>query len=228
MRLRPGQLRFLSDRYDAGIRWADDQLGRFLAELEASGRLAGALVVVVSDHGEELGEHGRIGHQETLHLESLRVPWILAGPGVAPAVLREPAGLADVAPTLLDLLGVEAPAGIAASLGPLLRGQRAADPSRPRFSENDWGRSLRSLVRGDHHLISAAGERALQVYDWRADPGERSELSAQRPELRDELWRSLAAHFQRAAFAGPVAPPGAAPSPDGVQRERLRSLGYVE
>jgi len=80
MALTPGQARSLSDRYDAGIRHADDLLAQFLADLGRRGRLDDTLVVVVSDHGEEFMEHGKVGHRGTLYMQSLRVPWLMAGP----------------------------------------------------------------------------------------------------------------------------------------------------
>src|SRR5206468_9772239 len=78
-RLRPHQRPVL---YDREIRFADDELRRLFAALEADGRLAHTLVVLTSDHGEEFLEHGYIGHGATLPDEVLRVPLPFLGPGI--------------------------------------------------------------------------------------------------------------------------------------------------
>src|SRR5436309_4712262 len=123
--LTPGQAKFLSDRYDASIRYADDLLAGFLERLEAGGRLSDTLVVVLSDHGEEFLEHGRIGHRATQYIESLRIPWIMVGPGLEPRVVQEPAGLADVMPTVLGLLRIPPPPSDGVSLLRVLQGRDA-------------------------------------------------------------------------------------------------------
>src|SRR5262249_22562701 len=93
------------------------------AELDRRGFLDNALVVIVSDHGEEFIEHGRTSHGRTLYEESVHVPFIVVGPGVAAGRrVAENVSLIDLAPTLLDLLGL---------------------PPEPRFE----GRSLAPLVR---------------------------------------------------------------------------------
>ena len=81
-RADPGQVRYLSDRYDASIRQADDALGPFLDHLATSGHLDDTIVVITSDHGEEFWEHGQIGgHALSLHREVLMVPLVILGPG---------------------------------------------------------------------------------------------------------------------------------------------------
>jgi arylsulfatase A-like enzyme len=224
MALTPGQVRFLSDRYDASIRHADDLLHRFLLQLEELGVLQKTYVAVISDHGEEFGEHGRIGHQLGLYLESLRVPWILAGPGLTPRVVAAPASLADVAPTLLELLEVPAPAMEGVSLVRTLRGERVRE--RGIFSQLGSDSELKSVFLGSHHLITApAGLPSL--FDWRADPLEQFDLLGAEPERARVLLRALADREERLAgvprFSG-----SAAPTASADERERLRLLGYVE
>jgi len=103
-------LRHLSDLYDAGIRQLDDRLAELFARLDELGLRDSTLVVVTSDHGEELGEHGGVPHGRTMHRELLGVPLLLHGPGVPRGRrVRELATLADVVPTVLGRLGIEAP-----------------------------------------------------------------------------------------------------------------------
>ncbi len=122
------------DAYDASIREADDALGGFLRELDHLGLAERTLVVLVSDHGEAFGEHGMVEHGMSPHEPALRVPLVLRGPGV-PAGRRvaSPASLVDVAPTILDLLGLAPlPRAQGRSLAPAL-GADASLPDVPIF-----------------------------------------------------------------------------------------------
>lgn len=224
MQLSQGQAQFLSDRYDAGIRQADDHLGRFLARLEKRGVLEDTVVAVVSDHGEEFLEHGQIGHL-TLHMEILRVPWIVAGPGIESRVVTEPVGLEDVMPTLLALLEIPSPPTEGVSMLPAIRGERRSAPDRARFSELGVGPELRSAVLGDHHIIEGWNHRML--FDWRADPNEQIDLATTEAdrvaELRAVLMenaglRSKSPLKAKAGLMGPL---------DEDLKRRLRALGYA-
>jgi arylsulfatase A-like enzyme len=228
MALTAGQARFISDRYDGSIRYADDLLSGFLTRLERLGVLDTTVVAIVSDHGEEFLEHGKVGHRGTLYIQSLRVPWLMAGPGLPPRVVREPVGLADVMPTLLDLLAVPAPPMRGSSLMPVIRGERVARGDRMIFSQNDWGLNLYSAVVGDHHIIVDNIRAVARFYDWREDPEERTNRVG-RDAVRDrELWLAARSRFRAlkndearvaAEKLGPVS---------AEQREQLSALGYVE
>ncbi len=104
-------LQFILDMYDAELRRLDDIYSRLFAKLEAMGELDNTIIVFLSDHGEEFGEHGKWGrHTYALHEELLRVPLIVAGPGVPQGQTIDAAvRLVDVAPTILDLVGVGYP-----------------------------------------------------------------------------------------------------------------------
>ncbi len=97
------------NRYINSVHHLDQQLGRVLDRLERDGRLDDTLVVITGDHGEEFMEHGRWGHNSEFHDEQVRVPLVLAGPGVPGGVVTAPTSHLDVAPTLLGLLGVSNP-----------------------------------------------------------------------------------------------------------------------
>ena len=85
------------DEYDAKLRYCDAQVGRLLAAVPAD-----TLVIITADHGEEFGEHGGIGHGQTLHDEVLHVPLIIRWPGHEPRVETGLVGLDRIAPALLD------------------------------------------------------------------------------------------------------------------------------
>ena len=169
----------VAEPYDGEIAEADAQLGRLLAALDATGLAASTLVVVAGDHGEALGEHGERSHGLLLYEPTLRVPWIVRGPGVrAGAALRTPVGLVDLAPTALELLalpplpatGERAGRSLAESL------RRGSEPSAvDLYAETEYPRllgwaALAALRRGSAKLV--AGPEP-ELFDLAADPGER-------------------------------------------------------
>ena len=223
--LTPEELRFLADRYDGGVRWVDDALAGLLAGLDAVGAWENTVVVVTSDHGEELGEHGRIGHEETVHRTVLAVPLLIAAPGLAPRTVQTPVGLADLVPSLLELCRVPPRTGLDGfSLVRLLTGH--ADGERPnrRLSELAWKAQLTSLLGSEDHLILDRTVGEARYFELADDPAEARDLARERPKRALELHHALRARsesLQRGRRA-PLRAPGAS----GEVLERLRRLGY--
>src|SRR5262245_37073788 len=104
--------RNMQGAYDAEVAYADSLVGRLLDSLASDGRLAETLVVVVGDHGESLGEHEEQSHGFFIYDADVHIPLILAGPGVPERVVNDQVRIVDVMPTVLDLLGVEAPGAV--------------------------------------------------------------------------------------------------------------------
>ncbi|MDJ0851212.1 MAG: sulfatase [Myxococcota bacterium] len=222
--------------YDGEIRFVDRELARLFAALEARGLLEHTLVVFTSDHGEEFDEHGSMeGHGWTLYDEVTHVPLLLRFPDdrYAGTVVGEPVSGVDVAPTILDALGLAVPGAFAGrSLLPLVRGESVA--SRPVFSQirrfnRKWA------VRTDRHKLvytADTGTNAFgvpvrpgyELYDLAADPGERRDRYAESGPEALALVRALDAF--RAARAREPAPPAAPLSAE--ERRRLRALGYLD
>ncbi len=190
------QQRHLIDLYDAGLAWVDAEVGRLLARIEAAGLTDDTLVVITSDHGEAFGERGFNGHNQSVHHEQTRVPLILRIPGTETRRVRERVSLVDLAPTLLDLLGVEAPAAMQGrSLRPAwdAAAARAADgwtPS-PALSEVDSNvtraRALTigglKYIEGDPQAgVTLPSRQAVMLYDLRTDPLETMNLAGDDPE----------------------------------------------
>ncbi len=224
-------LQSLRDLYDGEIRWTDFHVGRVLDALERTGLARETLVVVLSDHGEELGDHGGTFHGHTLFDELTRVPLVIAGPGIEPRVVPDLVRTVDVLPTLLELVGCAVPDGLAGrSLVPLLDGAGLAE--RPAVAELRLRASapLRSIVSGRWKLVIdlAAEPPTPSLYDRVADPGERRDVAADHPDvvraLTAELERTLAQAEAAAARYGrsPERVPGA------EELDALRDLGYAE
>jgi arylsulfatase A-like enzyme len=112
----------LEGLYDAEVASLDGELRKTFAALKRQGLLDDAIVVFTADHGEEFHEHGHFGHGQALFEEGVRVPLIFVGPGIAAGRVDENVSLVDVAPTLLDLLGLQPqPSFEGRSLAPMMR-----------------------------------------------------------------------------------------------------------
>jgi arylsulfatase A-like enzyme len=146
MALTPGQARYLSDRYDEDVRRVDDALRKLFAGLDRLGLWEQTVVIVTSDHGEEFLERGQIGHERTLSREVLSIPLLVAAPGVGPRVVEGVVGLADLVPTVLELVG-RGPAGRldGRSLVPLMRGE--TDGTRRNWVLSELGWQVERLAR---------------------------------------------------------------------------------
>lgn len=161
--------------YDGEIAYADSALGNFIAYLQKRGWYDSALIIVVGDHGEGLGEHGENTHGIFLYDSTTHVPLIVKLPGEQSAGKEITAQVrtTDIVPTVLDVLGNAAPAQIdGASLKPYFAGSETAD--RIAFAQTDYPLNfgwapLRAVRDAKTKLIEAPRP---EFYDLRADPGE--------------------------------------------------------
>jgi arylsulfatase len=161
-------LAYMQALYDGGIRYTDSMVGELLRGLDERGLLTRTLVALVADHGEEFLEHGGLGHGQTLHRELLRVPLLLAGPGIAPHDVTATVSLVDVYPTLCQLTGTPVPADLQGqSLVPLL-GAGGTPTARVAFAE--CGGTRLSLARGSRGRRARNTDAALASLGVRAGP----------------------------------------------------------
>ena len=226
--------------YDAALAELDDLTGSLLEALAAAGRLDRAAVIVTSDHGELLGEHHMLDHQYALWEPLLRVPLVVRAPGrLAPGRDARPVANFDVFATLLELAGVDAPAGTRAHslLAPQQeRARLAEDPAvasvgidavreaHPGFDPTPFRRRLRAWIEGPHkYLWSSDGRHAL--YDLAKDPAESRDLRGDEPELAARLAADLDAYHATLRPCRPALGAAAPVTPE--ERERLRALGYA-
>jgi choline-sulfatase len=188
----PAEREWMRRLYEAEVRWADDAVGSLMAELKRSGLYDGTLIVLLSDHGEEFWDHRGIGHGHTLYGELLRVPFLMKLPGSAPRTVAIPVSTASVAATILDLTGTPLSADYPAarSLTPLLQGQSL--PPEPLLATGLQKIEERQAVLfGDFKLIRWQTSGRLELYDVARDPGEKTDLSASRPDRVTEGTRLL-------------------------------------
>lgn len=222
--------------YNAEIRFLDDGLAALMAELEHRGVLDHTLVVLTADHGEELLDHGGLGHGKTVELEQLRIPLIFAGGAVdawAGTRIDQLVRNLDLGPTLADFAGIESPVEFEGrSLVPMIHG--ADDNAAPPVSFA-WTADLRSLTDTEWHCMAHTSDDRVVLYHRFSDPMGMTDVGADHPEIvaacLGELDRLEAVKVQADARARVLkaVETGSEPPPDSeIVLEQLRALGYVE
>jgi arylsulfatase A-like enzyme/TolA-binding protein len=223
--------------YDGEIAYSDELVGRFVDALKAQRRYEAATILLVSDHGEGLGDHGELEHGLFIYDESIRVPFIVKPPGGAPRLRSGQAGgrrvaapvqLADVAATLLEAGagagGGSATLGGSRSLWSVVKG---ADPASLReigvYSESLYPRyhfgwsELQALTDARYRYIKAP---RAELYDLTSDPREQRNIAAERPQAA----QAMRAALDRLASGAKVNRPSAVTA---AEREQFQALGYV-
>ncbi len=188
------------------IEFIDDAVGRIMSAIDGLGLAEDTLVLFTADHGDVFGDHGLMLKHFTHYDPVIRVPLILGGAGIGSGSHRALASSADIAPTLLDLVG--APALAAAqgrSLRPLLEGgsdswRRAVlvEEDQPYGLESLPGPvRLRTVVTDALRYTRISGTDVAELYDLRADRDERVNVAASDPDLRHEADAVMVAELMR-------------------------------
>ncbi len=214
---------YLESLYDGEIRYTDEVLGKLLASLESLGFLDNAIVVVTADHGEEFGEHGGVLHGGTLFEELLHVPLIIGGAGINRGIV-DPSlvSLVDIAPTLLSLTGLEIPN--------VMEGRSVFGRPSEKWQDQrvfaQYGDQLYCVRTPRWKLIQRTSNQRVKLFDLHRDPGERRNLSAQRPNLSAALLAELEDWRARRPQLDLDSRREVELTEEMV--EELRALGYVE
>lgn len=215
--------------YRAEVEFVDERVGYMLEALRLNSLLDHTLIIFTSDHGEMFGEHGRWGHPGVLYDEAVRVPLIVAGPGVAAGLRVESVvSLLDLVPTLAELLGVDAPDDPAGrSLAAALSG--GAIESAAVLLGNKQVHEPRALLDWPHKLTVSGAEQPPTLFDLSTDRGELNDLAAEHSNLVGTLGEVLRAMEVRNARRLAIAaePAGSRPI-SGTTFEKLKALGYLD
>ena len=209
--------------YDGEIATVDQIVGKFTDYLRREGLYEKALIVLVSDHGEGLGEHGELEHGVLLYRETLHVPMMIKLPGKADAgqAVAPPVGLEDLFPTIAGIVGAPLPAGLAGKAVPLSAAEARSFPVRDIYSETLYPRyhfgwsDLAALTNDRYEYIHAPKD---EIYDIVADPAQKQNLAAALPPPFRRMRNALL------AMDRPRQAPGHG---DPEQVKKLAALGYL-
>jgi arylsulfatase A-like enzyme/Flp pilus assembly protein TadD len=214
-----------ADRYDGEVEHADEIVGRFIDHLKAKQLYDRATIVLLSDHGEGLGDHGEDEHGIFLYRETIRVPLVIKLPGARGAGRRvaAPVQHIDIPPTILDLTGAAAGGGSRGrSLRPLLDGSGPlakttiySESLSPRYHFG-WS-ELYALSDDRYRLIRAPRD---ELYDIQQDPKELKSIAGERAQARTAMRAALDAIIANASVDAPSAV-------SAEDRQKLAALGYV-
>lgn len=183
------------DKYDAEVTYTDRYIGKLLDFVEAKPWGKRTVIVVTADHGEAFGEHGQFAHGFELWENLVRVPMFFVVPGLSPKRIDAPRSAIDLAPTILELLGVdpktsadggvldlEGKSLVAEMSGKEPPAEREVVLDLPMTSDND---KRRAVVHGSLKIVAYGKEEALKLFDLAADPEEKSPIT--RGEQFDEM-----------------------------------------
>jgi len=219
---------FAGDPYAGEIAHVDQCIGQVLDRLRTLGVYDDTLVIITSDHGESLGEHGESGHALMIYQSTLHVPLIIRTPTSDVARrIADGVSLVDIVPTVLDLVGAKSPPRVQGiSLRAALTGQPLPVREWPLYSESleaaSFGCStLDGLLEGNWKYIRAPRQ---ELFDTAVDPGELKNLFGTHTGVAENLRRRLEASIQKMVALAPGRSRGPV---DQAAVKRFESLGYV-
>lgn len=193
--------------YDRALAATDTMMLELVGAFSGRSAEQAPIVVVTADHGEGLGDHGAPYHSTDLYNSQIRVPFVIAGPGVKPGRITETVSLTDLTPTILELAGFVPPTGPSmdgSSLADLASGRRASTPDGgTAFAAMIKDRSnpggVTAVIKGPWKLIEA---KSFELYNIHRDPDEKSNVVTTHVQTYDEL-RVLLKKFKDAANNSP-------------------------
>jgi choline-sulfatase len=225
----PFKARYRDAPYDGEIAYADFEVGKLLAALRTRGLFDSTVIAVAADHGEAFGEHGEQTHGLFLYDETIHVPLLVKFAGAKPVPRRVDArvGLVDLAPTILQAVGITPSAAMQGkSLMDLVNADADRGATdRPAYAETDYpfrafGWSPLRAWRAGKYLYVDAPQREL--YDQMSDPGALRNLAGNSTAVADTMASQLDDFHARTSSAAPA---GTGITPD--QAEQLQALGYI-
>jgi arylsulfatase A-like enzyme len=230
----PEQFRYTSgirvtpkDQYDAELAYTDYYIGKLINKLKQKGIYDSSLIIITSDHGESIGDHGESTHGFFVYHSTVHVPLIIKIPGLSgSARINEVTGLIDIVPTVCSILGINPPSAVQGEdLTAFLGKQKPAKPERYLYSES-WEpvkfgcARLQAITTNRHKYIQTVRS---ELYDLAIDPREKRDLIKRDPDLANKLDTQVTTLTGKAVIAAENTV-----KLDEESLNRLASLGYVQ
>jgi len=237
----PGKIRDTILNYDSEIAYMDRNLGILLDLLREKGILDDAVILILADHGESLGEHGYWGHGRRVYDQMMRIPLVVHAPRQIPGHrrIRQPVSTLDLLPTILSLADLPPPPGASMQGRDLSGFLRRGDPLPPQriyfetfrgtikrftkfvFKNLPKSPMLMGYEEDGFKYILSPGDSSLEIYDLSGDPGEENNLAGRTPS--PALVSHMTSWYHSGLHTGPVR---ARLSREEI--EQMRSLGYID
>ena len=240
----------IQNTYSGSVLDADQRIGEIIEALKKSGEWDNTLFMVISDHGEEMNDHGGWQHDQSVYQELVHVPFVVRFPGDEYAGLRvrEPVSMVDVLPTVLDYIGredlIEDASGT--SVLPLVENKAATGNSEPtadspmrvvamRHNKKKYYKPYKEN-RGDLNLVVRKGQwkailnlehDTVELYDLETDPGEQKEASKREAPLAAEMKAFGLDELKRFGKRAVASTGGGLDGADADTMKELEALGYV-
>ncbi|HEY3298819.1 MAG TPA: sulfatase [Armatimonadota bacterium] len=218
----------MQDLYDSNVAYTDHYIGLLIDDLKKKGLYDKSIIVFLSDHGEQFADHGGFFHGNTLYRELLHVPLIIKLPHqMQGRVIDGPFPLINLSPTLIKQIGEDAasirPKGKAVDLKNVKVMRDAST-----FSATSLYTTLRSVQTEEFKYILDVKSRKGQLFDLKKDPGEKRNIVNAQPSMSAYLNKLLLDNEKELSTAAVqnVATPTKPPS--AKEREKMRSLGYLQ
>ncbi|MCY2927566.1 MAG: sulfatase-like hydrolase/transferase, partial [Planctomycetota bacterium] len=220
---------YAGDLYAGEVAYVDHCIGQVMDRLKAAGAYENTLVIITADHGESLGEHGEKTHGYFMYQSVMHVPLVIRAPGARRGVAAEEnVSLVDIVPTVLDLVGLKAPARVQGeSLRRALEGDKPTPRRQGVYGEamvpaSSFGCSpLNGIVEGSWKYIRAPRQ---ELYDLRGDAGEQNNLAEKEPAVARRLRDRMEAMLQEMESHA-VGPGGSTVDAEAIRK--LQGLGYM-
>jgi len=213
--------------YDAAIKYIDSEIKKISDAFFEHGHQEDTILILTSDHGEELGEHNLFfDHGPLTFSSSIRVPLIMFIPGEKGRRMKQPVSLMDIYPTLLEKVGLVPPYEI--------QGKSLLVRSKDRFILIPGLAETFSVIQGKYHLVKVDDQLAQElgletdyIFDLIKDPEEKINIASKLRDLQELMKEKYLEFFNRHGYLS--APRDAAGKPDLSKEEieRLKTLGYI-
>ncbi|HUW23161.1 MAG TPA: sulfatase [bacterium] len=227
LNLSPEEIDYLIALYDAGINYVDDEIGELVKRLKKLNIFNNSVIIITADHGERLGERGRVGHGGEASRIVTHVPLIMRVPGICQGkVVEEIVESIDITPTILDILDISLPEWMQGkSILPLIEGSEIEGNFIACTSE-EWGNAPFSrAIRTEEWTYIMNRREPDELYDRINDPKEQSNIIKKRPLIAQELKKQLEDFIALTSEGKPQATEEV--HIDKELKERLESLGYL-